>query len=60
MPIEFLEGPAGRPIPVQRIRTVYVRVPGDKLERVQVEGEVYVSHFETCTSPEAFTRRRGA
>ncbi len=66
--IEFIEGPNGRPIPVQKIRTVY-RIPTGqpvgapalvKAEIAEVDdpGWLYVSHFETCPDAARFSRRK--
>lgn len=56
MKIAFIEGPTGRVIPAQRVRTVYSR-EGDKLFKCTPQGEVYVSHFETCPGAREFSRR---
>lgn len=53
--IEFLTGPSGRVIPVQRVRTVYVE-RGGALEKATPEGVVYVSHFEACPYAGEFSR----
>lgn len=48
----------GNQLPAQRIRTVYQRV-GGSLQKLELEGELYVSHFETCPKPGEFSRRKG-
>ena len=69
MTIEFLVGPNGKVIPVQRIRTVYSPNAEGALVNVSKlwEGSIivragayYVSHFETCPrAPEFSGRNRG-
>lgn len=61
--IDFLKGPNGRMIPTQRVRSAYVvELTGEAGEPVLVkigEGEeLRISHFETCTDPERFSRRK--
>ena len=60
MDIEFIEGPSGRDIPAQKIRTVYFLVRG-RLEKYESQGRVpiYVSHFETCPQANLFSKKRG-
>jgi hypothetical protein len=56
----FAEGPSGATLPLQRVRTVYIvsldgkarAVPPDVIGR-----DRYISHFETCTKPGAFSRK---
>jgi hypothetical protein len=63
---EFIKGPAGKPIPVQKVRTVYklleLKEENGRLVKAEiagVEGDgLYVSHFETCSHPGQFSRRR--
>lgn len=61
MPIRFVEGPNGKRIPAQRIRTVYV-LGGGLFDQPRLEvsdvGESYVSHFETCPSANQFSQRK--
>lgn len=66
MPIEFREGPNGKMIPLQRVKSIYfLRDPlyGGALEHATgatfgtVEA-IYVSHFETCPSASDFHRNR--
>lgn len=67
-PIEFIYGPGGRSIPVQRVRTVYRYVENGEraaLEKLTFrpgddghKPELYVSHFETCSDPQRFSRKR--
>lgn len=61
MKIVVLMGPNGNPIPLQRIRTVYV-VRNDRVEKLDTKPELdapmYVSHFETCPNANEFSRRR--
>ncbi len=61
---EFIRGPGSALIPVQKVRTVYRLDSGGRLEKVPVqitlddlEGGLYVSHFETCSSPARFSRQ---
>lgn len=56
MPIVFLEGktPEAR-IPAQAVKRVYTAV-GGKATAVQIEGQTYVNHFETCPYSEHFSR----
>lgn len=64
-PIQFIEGPNGKLIPAQRIKTVYMLVerqdefghPVIGLQKVEIGDQLYVSHFETCTDPARFSRR---
>ena len=64
MPIEFVMGPNGNPIPTQRVRTVYelLELEGEqklvKLERPKDAPQLRVSHFETCPDAKRFTRRK--
>ena len=67
--IDFVKGPAGRPVPVDKVRTVYIaeRPPGGgppelktlkAIDDAAREGHaIYVSHFETCTDPNRFSGR---
>lgn len=61
--IEFLVGPRGRMIAVQRVTHVYARLRGtDPLVKVAAETsdrELYVSHFQTCSDPARFSRSKG-
>ncbi|MEE8240124.1 MAG: hypothetical protein V3R16_02550 [Nitrospirales bacterium] len=60
MSIEMIEGPNGKVIPAQKIRTVYrgvIEPNGDwKLHKQELpEAEAYyVSHFETCPQASQF------
>lgn len=63
MPIEFRNGPDGRLVPMQRVRTVYAALLPlhgghvEKWERpAEVEG-LFVSHFETCPSASSFSKK---
>jgi hypothetical protein len=59
MKIEMLEGPNGKMIPAQKIRTVYVlQESTGKLETTRPlgGGSTYVSHFETCPKASSFTK----
>lgn len=60
MRLIFLEGQSGpeRPVPAQKVRSVYVLSDG-RLTRVEVEGQVYVNHYETCPYAREFSRRGG-
>lgn len=42
-------------IPVQRVRTVYLRV-GHRLFRSDLDSGGYVSHFEVCSDPSRFSK----
>lgn len=68
MKIEMIEGPNGKHIPAQRIRTVYQRIDLDhsshlrKADIAQAQGDpyppvLYVSHFETCPHADSFSRK---
>lgn len=67
--IEFIDGPNGRPIPAQKIRTVYRRVTANteaRLLKVEIfdtptnepVGDLWISHFETCPDASRFSRKR--
>jgi hypothetical protein len=67
-PIEFIEGPNGKHIPVQKVRTAYVLGADGKLQRWTVidpadpglsANQFYVSHYETCSNPGRFSRHGG-
>lgn len=47
MMIRFYTSPAGKTMPVQKLNVVY-RIVDGCLEKIEVDGETYVSHFETC------------
>jgi hypothetical protein len=64
-PIEFIEGPNGKHIPVQKVTLVYFRRADGKLGRADVTdrldanlgyNEFYVSHYQTCSNPGRFSR----
>lgn len=65
MPIEFRIGPAGRLIPLQRVRSVYaVLLPlhggGVELWTTPAEAEgIFVSHWETCPNAAEIKRMQG-
>lgn len=62
MRIEFADGPNGRPIPLQRVRSVYW-VRGGKAVRTEPDegaGSFFVSHWETCPRAEAIKAEREA
>lgn len=50
----FAEGPNGNPIPLQKVRTVYAVADGKAT--VSASGELYISHFTTCSDPKRFSR----
>ena len=60
MPIEFHQSPNGKPMPVQRVRNVYIMGAEGKLEvalRSEARpGTMFVSHFETCPRASSFSR----
>jgi hypothetical protein len=56
MKIIFAEGPAGRPIPLQKVRNVYAVKDGHAT--VVQTGELWISHFEGCTVPQRFSKKR--
>lgn len=68
MPIDFVTGPAGAAIPVQRVQTVYRRIEtalaGDHLEVVEPTalfvhgGSLWVNHFETCPYADEFRKAK--
>jgi hypothetical protein len=53
----LIEGPNGKAIPAQSVRHVYYRV-GGKLAKLELTGDLYVSHFETCPDAARFQRAR--
>lgn len=61
--IVFILGPDGKRIPVQKVRLLYtVNEEGDHLTRLRelvggIPKHVYISHYETCPSPEQFKQR---
>lgn len=60
MPIEIIRGPSGRPVPMQRVRTVYVIEEGlfdQDVRTLEGHAEKFVSHFETCPSAERFSKK---
>jgi hypothetical protein len=61
--IEFIEGPNGKPIPVQKVRTIYATALDREtvLEKIHLGEDYqgfYVSHFETCSNPGRFSRAK--
>ena len=62
MPIEFREGPDGRVIPLQRVRTVYAMTAplfGGVVRRLEDDPNDearFVSHFETCPHAGHFSK----
>lgn len=58
MQLVFLEGKSGpdRPMPAQRVRSVYQRV-GDRAQKLELSGELFVNHYETCPHAASFSRR---
>lgn len=59
-PMEFLTGPNGKTIPVQKVRTVYYEADGQLHKQESEDGmrlpDLYVSHFETCSNPGRFSK----
>ena len=61
--MHMAESPNGALIPLVKIRTLYVR-PGGLNEPRVIKAtifestEKYVSHFETCTDPGRFSRKK--
>ncbi len=61
--MHMAESPTGALIPLVKIRTLYVR-PAEMNEPRVVKAtildstEKYVNHFETCTDPERFTKKK--
>lgn len=53
---QYEKSPNNRPLPVQRVRTVYLKDTDGKLHRSMI-GEFFVSHFETCSDPGRFSGR---
>lgn len=66
MTIEIHEGPNGKAIPLQKVRSVYgLTKPlfGGSIMRLDQNSEledVFVSHFETCPHASSFSRGRKA
>lgn len=64
MTIEFIEGPNGKNIPAQKVRTVYYRNERMRLSKLDTDGDdgmeltTYVSHFETCPKAADFSGSR--
>jgi len=56
MEIEFIEGPNGKDIPAQRVKTVYTLVGDRRLGKLDVDASYYVNHFETCPNASDFSR----
>lgn len=61
--IEFHLSPNGKPMPVQRVRNVYVMGPEGRLQSVREPPPPaaplrFVSHFETCPKASSFSRTR--
>ena len=55
-PLVFIEGPNGKPIPLDTRSVVYrVEEQLDGTERAVVAKGHYVSHFRTCTKPGLFS-----
>lgn len=63
MPLEFATGPEGKMMPLQRIRSFYVRADplhGGELRKLEMPSDAeagFVSHFETCPNADVFSRR---
>lgn len=63
MPIEIWEGPNGKPLPLQRIRSFYAlddQAHGGSIRKLAFAPSVsagFVSHFETCPSASQFSRK---
>lgn len=57
MRIEFHVGPNGKPIPLQRIRTLYWVRDGRAVKHDAAGEPFYVSHFETCPNAGEFSRK---
>ena len=59
MKIQFEMGPNDRPIPLQRVRTVYIFDDGPGVRKLTVDDDLalYVSHFETCPKAAEFSRK---
>ena len=57
MKIEMRDGPNGKVIPLQRVRTVYVANDDGSVTKASVAGDaIYVSHFETCPKASSFSK----
>jgi hypothetical protein len=61
MLIQMIEGPNGKQIPAQQIRTVYALFDDGRLGKAAAtEGSarLFVSHFETCPKASTFSKGR--
>ena len=52
----FRRGPAGKWIPLQRVRAAYGDAEASDTVELVASGVVYISHFETCPRASAFSR----
>lgn len=49
----------GKTLPLARVRSVYsIRANGFATKALDPEGDIYVSHYETCPSASEFTRKK--
>lgn len=63
MTIEFMKNPNGNGkwLPLQRVRSAYVLEGAGEIRKVTLAPTtkaIFVSHFETCSKADDFTRRR--
>jgi hypothetical protein len=65
--MELIMGLNGKYVPVQKVTLVYGRGADGELRRAHVQdsldadlryNEFYVSHFQTCSDPARFSRKR--
>ena len=59
MKIEFVKSATtGKAIPLQRIRRIYSVVADEAQQVTELDGVLFVSHFETCPQAASFSRPR--
>ena len=64
--IQMIPGPNGTPIPAQKITQLYISLDGGPLGSVRrgailsEEGDLYISHFQTCPDAKKASKRKKA